>query len=587
MMYRVMLGPDVNKRGIVRDVMLIFTQPTIIRFKSEMQIPVLSSIHERLEAFRECSIFTDGSVVQESDPVINTFIPSPAIARMIGVKPLVAGAMVARPCGPATHGLSIAFRAVNGQAAGCGNSYDIEMVMLAFACLVRDQMRMEGLPLFAIWSDCKSAVDKASQVDLARVRKSGHKDHGLLIRRMFYSRFKDSTLLQHVKGHPERGLPKGQRWQELSGKEAGIYLADRIADARMSEDAQYIWENDGSIRTPMVTMDVAEILRLFASIDLWSIVDESGNPILDSPLTRVQARRFDGYLRKRDGAREEKIWTTYVPTAPAVVFPYERLYHRRAKVTKVVFNWYLRAEQIGGACYSRDGGSVMEEHVGREDAGPDDGMLPSVHPPVGMACLLCGCDMLRDTERHLYTFCNHVDVKMIRSEAEEKVRGLVLGTLEGPIRSAASRLQAVLLDTENQHRTWKGIITPAQIQMIRAGMDDAVLADRNICQMIRKALTSCLQVVGAAVMAMRKAAWGAGGAVVVKQNWKPSKDKGQGTERGKSGSILTLLGVMSPKEAVCWELSRRVRRASKQGGGRCHGGEVVEEEVGSRQWDVH
>ena len=59
------------------------------------------------------------------------------------------------------------------------------MVMLAFACLVRDQLRKEGSPLLAVWSDCKSAVDKASQVDLGRVRKGGHKEHGLLLRRLF------------------------------------------------------------------------------------------------------------------------------------------------------------------------------------------------------------------------------------------------------------------------------------------------------------------------------------------------------------------------------------------------------------------
>jgi hypothetical protein len=43
-------------------------------------------------------------------------------------------------------------------------------------------------------------------MDLSQVRKTGHTEHGLLLRRMYHSRFGDSSLLQHVKGHPERKL---------------------------------------------------------------------------------------------------------------------------------------------------------------------------------------------------------------------------------------------------------------------------------------------------------------------------------------------------------------------------------------------
>jgi hypothetical protein len=346
-LYRIILGPDVSIGGVLREVVVMFSQPPVIRFKSEMKIELLSAIHEQSDAYMGCSIFTDGSVIQEKNPVINAFIPSPAIDRELGESPLVAGAMVARPSGPVMHGLSLAFRVEDGRSAGCRNSYDIEMLMLTFACLVRDQLRTEGLQLATIWSDCKSAVDKAMQINLSRIRKDGHKEHGLLLRRMFHSRAGDASLLQHVRGHPERRLPKGHRWQELSGSDAGIFLADKIADAKMSEDARYVWENDGSIRTPMVTVDAVDILRLFANIDLWAVVDVQGIPILDSPLARVQSRRFSRYLQHRDGSREEKVWTTYITTAPAAVFETERQYHRRAKVTKVVFNWYLRAEQLG------------------------------------------------------------------------------------------------------------------------------------------------------------------------------------------------------------------------------------------------
>ena len=195
--------------------------------------------------------------------------------------------------------------------------------------------------------------------------------------------------------------------------------------------------------------------------------------------------------------------------------------------------------------------------------------------------------MLRDTERHLYTFCSHTEVSTIRSEAEENVRRLVAENPEGLIKTVSKRLQSLLLDPETRHRTWKGIITPEQVRMISGGTNDISLVDMSSRHMVRKALMNCLKVVGAALMAMRKVAWGAGGPVIVKQHWKPLKDSQQGSERGKSGSILALLGVMSPKEAVCWELNRRARRASKQVEGGGQGEMTVGEVVGNQQWDVH
>lgn len=421
-----------------------------------------------------------------------------------------------------------------------------------------------------------------------RVRKGRHKEHGLLLRRMFYSKFDDSTLLQHVKGHPERRLPKGQRWQELTGCDAGIYLADKIADANMSEDARYVWENDGSIQYPMITIDTVDILKLFASIDLWSIVDEEGIPILESPVARIQARRFARYLQRRDGARAEKLWTTYVPTAPAAAFPHERLYHRRAKVTKVVFNWYLREEQRSEAVDVGTGETVVEDRVVIHKLGSNlEGALPMVPPQIGQACLLCGGDMFRDTERHLYVNCSHVNIGAIRLEAEETVRSYVAATPEGPVKSVSARLCTLLFDEAVRHRTWKGIMTPAQVKWISDGMDRGVLSDRSTLHAIGKEVKRCLHVAGAALLAIRKAAWKAGGPVVVKQKWKAFSVKQRVDEGNKSGSILALLGVMSPKEAACWELDRRKRRVSKQqsvGKEKLH---VPESSMISKQWDVH
>ena len=586
-LHRIMLGPDVSKGGVCREIIRMFTQPPVVCFKSEMEIDLLSRIHEYSDAFRECSIFTDGSVVQEKNPVINVFIPSPSITRSIGESPLVAGAMVARPSGPVMHGLSLAFRAEDGQAAGCGNSYDIEMVMLTLACLVRDQLRMEDSPLATVWSDCKGAVDKAVQIDLASVRKKGHKEHGLLLRRMFHSRAADNSLLCHVKGHPERRLLKGQRWQELSGTEAGIYLADKIADAKMSDDTRFVWENDGSIRAPLVTIGVVDILRLFASIDLWSVVDTQGVPILDSPVARVQARRFARYLHRRDEPRDDKIWTRYVTTAPAAVFAHERLYHRRAKVTKVVFNWYLRVEHIVNGAEAGQAGALQVQLLPPEEGQSVEEQLPTDNRHKAGCCLLCGEDVQRDTERHLYSSCRHDDIRTIRGEAEAQVQGLIAELPEGQVKATASRLQSLLLDAQVRHRVWKGIITPEQVRWISEGIESISDRDRDTALLSSKVIKSCLRVVGVALLAIRKAAWKVGGTVSVRQSAGSMRNRQQGEDRGRTGSVATLLGIMSPKESVCWELARRERRGLRQSGGSSKEAQVKGAHDGITQWDVH
>jgi hypothetical protein len=57
--------------------------------------------------------------------------------------------------------------------------------------------------------------------------------------------------------------------------------------------------------------------------------------------------------------------------------------------------------------------------------------------------------------------------------------------------------------------------------------------------------------------------------------------------KGKTSSILTLLGIMSPKEAVSWELHRRRRRLSKQPDSTGMEGQGPDALESGRQWDVH
>jgi hypothetical protein len=337
----------------------------------------------------------------------------------------------------------------------------------------------------------------------------------------------------------------------------------------------------------MVTVEATDILRLLGTIDLWSVVDAQGIPILDSPLNRVQTRRFERYLQHRDKTRDEKVWTSYITTAPAAVFGHERLYHRRAKITKVVFNWYLRAEHlVSGGGMGEDGGEQTELFPLQEEHKLSENRSAGNLQCVGR-CLLCGEDMQGDSERHLYSECTHEDIRAVRGEAEAEVQGIIAELPEGLVKATASRLQVLLLDTPTRHRVWKGIITPAQVRWISEGMDQMPDNDRNICGLVSKVIKSCLRVVGIALLAIRKAAWKAGGPVVVKQHSRRVLDKRKVVDRSRTGSVATLLGIMSPKESVSWELARRERRGRRQSGGDSKGGQAMETQDRVTQWDVH
>ena len=73
----------------------------------------------------------------------------------------------------------------------------------------------------------------------------------------------------------------------------------------------------------------------------------------------------------------------------------------------------------------------------------------------------------------------------------------------------------------------------------------------------------------------------------VRQSAGNMRSRQQSEDRGRTGSVATLLGLMSPKESVCWELARRERRGLRQSGGRSKGAQVKGAHDGITQWDVH
>jgi hypothetical protein len=114
-----------------------------------------------------------------------------------------------------------------GEEVNCGNSYDIELILLTLGCVLRWMAAVFTSPsvIIDLYSDCKSAIDKANLTDLVAIRHLGHKEHGLLLRQIFASRFSPNLKVSHVYGHPERRLGPEDSWQHIKGEDAGIDVA--------------------------------------------------------------------------------------------------------------------------------------------------------------------------------------------------------------------------------------------------------------------------------------------------------------------------------------------------------------------------
>jgi hypothetical protein len=166
-------------------------------------------------------------------------------------------------------------------------------------------------------------------------------------------------------------------------------------------------------------------------------MDGMGVPILECPRELIERERFRNYLQHRTYIGGKGYWTQYVDSAPSVVFPNHRLTTRQVKDTKLVFNWYMRAEH-------KQRGSAEER------------------------CQLCDKTMGGDTERHLYTECTHVSIDNPRREMVEDLRNIMESVSHDTPnqKNVISSLFNLLTESDDRHLLWKGIITPTQVQVI-------------------------------------------------------------------------------------------------------------------------
>ena len=144
----------------------------------------------------------------------------------------------------------------------------------------------------------------------------------------------------------------------------------------------------------------------------------------------MQHHHFVRYLEARDNQKNANRWTNYLRSAPHVIGGQLKRFTVRARRTKLVFNWYLREEQV----------NQCEETV---------------------LCPLCHDDMQADSERHLYCECKYVEVDNVRLETLEKLRDIVYGDGTAPqiVLQILAKLYVLLTTSPNRHLIWKGIIS--------------------------------------------------------------------------------------------------------------------------------
>ena len=193
----------------------------------------------------------------DSNPITEAIVPPSLTApfRQIGASPQSSGALVVRGKDlEALEPSEMMIRVTNGAEVHCGNSFDIELLLLTLGCVFRWMAALFTTPgiIVDLFSDCKSAVDLANMTDLTYIRHNGHRTHGILLRQIFLSKFRPDLAITHVYGHPERRLSKEDSWLHLKGEEAGIFLADAVAGPRYSSM---------DCKRPLIEITAIEVLQ--------------------------------------------------------------------------------------------------------------------------------------------------------------------------------------------------------------------------------------------------------------------------------------------------------------------------------------
>jgi hypothetical protein len=352
---------------------------------------------------------------------------------------------------------------------------------------------------------------------------------GLLLRQIFTSRFDSHLMVSHVYGHPERRLGKQDSWQHLKGTEAGIFLADRAAGPSSATVA---------CKRPPVETTAKELLHTMRCLEHCVIVDSKGTPILEDPVDLIRHKQFIRYLAERDQCRPTLRWSNYIRDGPKHFFPSSKRFTIRARRTKIVFNWYLREEQL----------------FKKED---------------NILCPLCKQDIRKDKEQHLYMHCTDIEIENIRLEAQDKLRVLAFNDSTAPaaLLRVMTKLYSMITTSDEAHILWKGVIPISLWEELLTTLPNLESLDSATARLITLRIREMLLLLGQTVQSIRKAFWQGHTAITnpsIRVRTTVTPEQSRYLSLKNQTRLPTLWNGMTAEEQVDWELRRRLRKRNIQ-----------------------
>jgi ribonuclease HI len=194
----------------------------------------------------------------------------------------------------------ISLQLTDGQRLDSLSAFSMESLGILTALSIASSL---SSPEVTIFSDCQSAVLKLHKLRYRPSAKTKSRDASITLSSLrHWSLLGSDVQIKWVKGHPEREHPDASTW---SREMWGNHLADRAAAGCLRTSSYQfgnLYSNELSI-TPLAPLDALTLSPSLVPSGMWYFGNLQRQLVSPSIVDRVQAFRFDGYLKKRDENR--------------------------------------------------------------------------------------------------------------------------------------------------------------------------------------------------------------------------------------------------------------------------------------------
>jgi hypothetical protein len=249
-----------------------------------------------------------------------------------------------------------------------------------------------------------------------------------------------------IPGHPERTVPDRNLWTKHM-------WGNHMADATAAEDLK---EEEWGVQCEHTAVSVRDVLQAMAREPRWMWVDNMGTPITSSIPKDIRKKRFEKYLKDRDGYRAQRgaepIWEGTKTEFSAI--QYELTTQPRgekARRVRVIWDkgWH--------------GGNIAKGNCEEEET----------------KCVLCG---EVDGQRHWMIECGHVACEELKRLGRERMKEMVYEV--GPERDKAYRLATLIVNwawtREDACRIWTGLWSPKLIEDLESELQLGVMSKDEV-----------------------------------------------------------------------------------------------------------